>query len=273
MAESLFTDQVPAETAADDGTPFTLGTLITADTAGTVDGIRWRFPAVLPDGSVVGVLYAYDTETTGTELASATFVAPVAGVWNTVLFASPVGISALTKYVAAVWTPNKYVYSGDFFVAALTNGHLTAPAHTAEQHNGKYHLGGATPTYPGSTFNENCYFVDVLFTPVGVEGALVVTLPALTASVTGSLSVAGAAAITLPALTSSATGGLTASGSAVVTLPALTAALVGASAVSGPMAVTLPALAISAAGGTGTTTPRIAAGTTARLAEGTTPRL
>lgn len=82
MAESLFTDEVPALTNLNDSTAYTLATLFTPAIAGHVTHIRWRFPDTLPSAPVVGALYSRTSDAAGVELAQATFVDPVAGTWN-----------------------------------------------------------------------------------------------------------------------------------------------------------------------------------------------
>lgn len=165
MSASIFTTQTPSVTNASDASPgLTLGTLFQSDIDGAISGIRWYYPATLPGAAVIGLLYAYTNEATGTELARATFASPTAGTWNTVTFSSPVAITAGTKYVAAVFTVDRYVAtSGLFASSGITNGHLTALANddlTAT--NGKFNQSAAAH-YPDGHFGASCYFVDVLF--------------------------------------------------------------------------------------------------------------
>ncbi len=110
------------------------------------------------------MLFSYVDDTTGTELARATFVSPTAGTWNTVTFSSPIAITANTKYVACVFTVDRYVATNAFFASSgVTNGHLTALANDdLSATNGKFHT-GASAGYPESHFGASCYFADVLF--------------------------------------------------------------------------------------------------------------
>lgn len=164
--QSLFAPTIfPSSTNNFDNTTYTLGTLFTASADGKIYGARWYFPDLLPTQPVVATLYSWTSETTGTALASATFVNCQSG-WNQVLFSSPVAISANTKYVITAWTNDYYASTaGQFTSAGITNatGTLTAPQDSSSAHNGKYHAGGSGSTYPNQTFGGGCYFPDVLY--------------------------------------------------------------------------------------------------------------
>ena len=164
MAESLFTSQTPAVPDADDGSDYTLGTVIVPAVDGTVTDGRWFFPATLPSGPVDFVLY---DEVTEAELERATFAAPVAGAWNTVAI-TPVAVTAGQVLVACVETPNRYVATNNFFVVSLTNGNLTGPDSITAAGNGR--LDTAVSTFPGTPApTASCYFVDLVFTAEGEE--------------------------------------------------------------------------------------------------------
>lgn len=183
MSASIFTTQTPALPDLNDGVAYCLGTLFTAAADGSASGVRWYFPATLPSGTVTGGLFAWTSDTTGTELARADFANPTAGAWNSVLFASPPAITAATRYLAVVRTPNRYVATGGFFNGnSVVNGQLTAPAtdNATPAHNGKFddlHGAAAGLIYPQQSFNGGCYFVDVLFDlpVVGAPGSLALT--------------------------------------------------------------------------------------------------
>lgn len=167
MAESIFTTQVPANPDFLEGAAVTLGTLFTTAVNGTITGGRWRFPNTLPVGTVQWLLYRWNSDASGTLLAQESFVAPVAGTWNTVNATTPVAVTAGQRYVTAIFTPNgRYVFTNGFFTSSgVTNGNLTAPQDDAvtPARNGKFIQQGF-PSYPTNSFNATCYFVDVLFT-------------------------------------------------------------------------------------------------------------
>lgn len=177
MAESIFTDQTPALTDANDNTAYTLATLWTPAVDGTVTHGRWRFPGTLPSQPVVFALYRRDSDAAGEELARATFTDPVAGAWNTVALAAPEPVTAGDYYYAAVWTSNRYVATGGFFTGtSVTSGNLTAPADDTviPRRNGRFNDFGTEPNFPDTQFDGGCYFADIVFEPSGGEPVAVV---------------------------------------------------------------------------------------------------
>lgn len=167
--QNIFGVTPPQNYNATDNVSYTLGTLFTAGVGGKVYGIRWHFPGFIPDAPVIAVLYSWTSNAAGAEITRVTFANMQTG-WNDVLFSSPVTISSNTKYVAAVWTMDRYVSSsGGFASTGITQGDLTALQDTAGAHNGKF-KSAATPTYPDGTFGSNNYLVDVLFIGDGFEG-------------------------------------------------------------------------------------------------------
>lgn len=165
---SLFTTQLPSNPDAWETSGVMIGTLLTFSVSGQVTGSRWRFPLVLPAQPVVAKFYSYTSESSGVELASATYSSPTAGAWNTVNFGAAVNVTAGTKYLTAVWSNRDYVRSNSFFSAPLVNGTITGPADSGSGHNGKFEFTN-TVKYPGFSESGACYFVDVLFTPSGTD--------------------------------------------------------------------------------------------------------
>lgn len=179
MAEqTLWTSYTPDVTNANDSQQYGLGTTFYSVVPGWVLGVKWRFPDTLPSGSVSGKLWRNDGDDTllasGTELASATFSAPVAGTVNEARFAVPVAIVANQDYVVSIKTPDRYVASPgydpfDLGGTGLSSGDLRAPANGSDPigvgtlHNGKLNdLTGHQ--YPYQTFSNGNYWVDVIFT-------------------------------------------------------------------------------------------------------------
>lgn len=150
-----------------DGNDYTFGTVFSASANGQIHGVRWYFPDQLPNDHVVGLLYSWTDNSAGTELARVTFTNTQSG-WNQATFTSPVNITANTKYVAAVWTVDRFVtVNGQFASAAVTNGVLTAPQDTVGTRNGKVRSGAGSPSYPDNSLSSNGYLTDVLFTSGG----------------------------------------------------------------------------------------------------------
>lgn len=181
MAEqTLWTSYTPAITDANDSQQYGLGTTFYSVTPGWVLGVKWRFPDTLPSGSVTAKLWRNDGDDTllasGTELASATFSAPVAGTVNEVRFVTPIAISANVDHVVSIKTPDRYVATSGYDPwdtgsgnGGVVSGDLRAPENGTDPllvgtlHNGKLNdLTGHQ--YPYQTFSNANYWVDVIFT-------------------------------------------------------------------------------------------------------------
>lgn len=160
MARAIFTSQTPGFPNESDGAPgLTLGTVFRTSSTVDANGIWWYFPATAPSAQVLARLWDEDSQTL---VASASFSAsPTVGTWNMATFASPVSLSADNNYVAAIWTPDRYVATANLFGSAITNGTFTAPADDPGGiRNGRFNS-GASPAYPANTFGANGYLVDI----------------------------------------------------------------------------------------------------------------
>jgi VCBS repeat-containing protein len=155
---SLFsTTDVPAVLSEDDTSQVNLGVRFTSSAGGTIVGIRY-YKGVGDTGTHTGSLWS----STGTLLATATFTGESASGWQTVMFSSPVAISAGTTYVASYHSNGHYAATGNYFATAQANGVLAAPT----GNNGVYAYGTGN-LFPTSTFGATNYWVDVLFSPAG----------------------------------------------------------------------------------------------------------
>ncbi len=149
----------PTQSDSGDSNAVNLGVKFTASSGGQVTGIRF-LKAAANTGTHVGSLWS----ATGALLAQATFTGESASGWQTVLFSSPVAITAGTTYVASYLAPaGHYSSSQNGFAAAVTNGPLQALGN-ATSANGLYAY-GATSTFPTNSYNATNYWVDVLFAP------------------------------------------------------------------------------------------------------------
>ena len=96
----------------------------------------------------------------GTLLASGTFSGETASGWQELDFSSPVAVTAGTTYVASYFTSTGYPASTPQGLAsAVTNGPLTALA------GGGVYAYGSSNTFPANVYNDNNYWVDVVYTP------------------------------------------------------------------------------------------------------------
>jgi ligand-binding SRPBCC domain-containing protein len=153
---SLFsTSNTPAVVSNSDTAQVNLGVRFTSSAAGTINGIRY-YKGANDTGTHTGSLWS----STGSLLATATFTNETTSGWQTVMFSTPVSISAGTSYVASYHSNGRYATTGNYFTTARVNGPLTASA----GNNGVYTYGTAN-LFPTSTFNATNYWVDVLFSP------------------------------------------------------------------------------------------------------------
>ncbi len=149
----------PATVDSGDSHSIELGVEFTPSTSGTITGVRF-YKAATNTGTHTGSLWSAG----GQQLATGTFGGESASGWQTLVFSSPVTISAGSTYVASYFAPNgHYSATAGGLNSAVTNGPLTAPA-TGTSANGLYSYSSSS-VFPTSTFSGNNYWVDVLFAP------------------------------------------------------------------------------------------------------------
>jgi hypothetical protein len=131
-----------------------LGVKFTSDVNGQITGLRFYKAA-----GNTGTHTAHLWTASGQLLATATFTSETASGWQTVMFATPVTITAGTTYVASYYTTaGRYSVNRQYFNSQLDNGPLHVPVN-----GGVYKYGASgmpTQTYQGSN-----YWIDVLFVP------------------------------------------------------------------------------------------------------------
>ena len=153
---SIWQDGTPTGSfESDDPNAQTLGVQFQAASSGFITGVRFYKE---PDdtGAHIGSLWS----STGTLLASGTFTGETASGWQELDFSSPVAVTAGTTYVASYFTSTGYP-AGDpqGLASAVTNGPLTALA------GGGVYAYGSSNTFPANTYNNNNYWVDVVYSP------------------------------------------------------------------------------------------------------------
>lgn len=143
--------------------PVIVGTKFRASSNGYIVGIRWQnVTGKSPAGDVA--LWQGTTNVSGTR----TVTGQTSDGWQRMDFASPVAITASTIYIAAVRhtnavNSNPYRATSNYFTSAgYTNGPLEAVA-TSVSPNGVYRY-SATMAVPNSTYQDECYFIDVIYT-------------------------------------------------------------------------------------------------------------
>jgi hypothetical protein len=154
VPQSLFSDQVPATTAATEASAVELGTAFTPTKDGTITAIRF-YKGTGNAGTHVGRVWSF----TGQQLASVTFTGETPTGWQSAQLTQPLAVTAGTTYVVSYLAPQgHYSHTAGFFTSPLTNGDLTAPAGK----NGRY-LYGAAGGFPVYDHQSTSYFVDVSF--------------------------------------------------------------------------------------------------------------
>ena len=136
-----------------------LGVKFKSDVAGIIAGIRF-YKAAANTGTHMGNLWT----STGTLLATATFVNETASGWQQALFATPVTITSNTVYVASYHANNGH-YSADlnyFSGSGVDNPPLHALADGVSGGNGVYRY-GTSSLFPDQIWNAANYWVDVVF--------------------------------------------------------------------------------------------------------------
>jgi hypothetical protein len=152
-AVSLFASSAtPANASWPDASAIEVGVAFTADVAGSIYGVTF-YKGAQNTGTHTGSLWT----SAGTRLATGTFTGETAAGWQTLLFSSPVTVTAGTTYVASYSsTAGYYAVDLNTFASGLDRAPLHVPADGA-----RYHYGSG---FPDSTAAHN-YWVDVLFVP------------------------------------------------------------------------------------------------------------
>ena len=148
----------PAIAAAAFYTPIELGVKFRSDVAGSIAGIRF-YKGAGNNGTHTGSLWS----STGTLLATGTFVNETATGWQQLTFASPVTIAANMTYVASYHTDTgAFAMNIGYF---LTQGADAPPLHALQSGvdggNGMFVVGSGGQ-FPSSVSGNN-YWVDVVF--------------------------------------------------------------------------------------------------------------
>jgi hypothetical protein len=163
-ADSIWTPStVPGTVDAADNNAVEVGVRFESNVAGSITGIRF-YKGALNTGTHTGSLWT----NTGTLLATGTFSGETASGWQTLVFTSPVNISANTIYVASYHTTvGEYAADANYFTTSgVTNGPLTALSNSTPGGNGVY-IYGSGGVFPSNTYSSGNYYVDVTFVPSG----------------------------------------------------------------------------------------------------------
>jgi hypothetical protein len=162
--DTIFDLATPATIDSGDGSSAEVGVKFTADTSGSITGIRF-YKAPGNTGTHIGSLW----DARGNLLAQATFANETASGWQAVTFSSPTAVTAGNTYVAGYFAPSGH-YSAS--TAGLNSAYDNPPLHAVANGtsaNGVFAYSNSS-TFPTSSFNATNYWVDVLFAPAPPPG-------------------------------------------------------------------------------------------------------
>ena len=157
---TIFGARVPSTPADSDTNAVEVGAKFQTTQATTIQGVRF-YKGPGNTGTHTGKLYTRD----GSLLASAVFTNETASGWQSVLFSTPVAVTANTTYVASYHAPaGKYAGDTDGFAKAAVDstGLVRALADGADGGNGVYRYGSGG--FPNQTWHATNYYVDVIAT-------------------------------------------------------------------------------------------------------------
>jgi hypothetical protein len=151
---------VPAVLQDPDSAAVELGVKFQSNVAGQIRGIRF-YKSTGNTGTHLGSLW----NAAGQRLAQATFTGETASGWQTVLFQTPIAITANTTYVASYHTNvGRYSTNENYFTTSgFSNGPLRALADNEQGRNGPYRYGASA--FPNSGYQGTNYWVDIIFVP------------------------------------------------------------------------------------------------------------
>ncbi|QNN52181.1 DUF4082 domain-containing protein [Nocardioides mesophilus] len=143
-----------------------LGVKFRSAVDGYATGVRFYKGGTTNAGPHTGSVW----NTAGTRLGQVSFSNESASGWQQATFASPIRIVANTTYVVSYHAPvGRYSTTAQYFAtSATTRGPLTALQNGTDGGNGVYGY-GPDGTYPGSTYNSENYWVDVVFSTTATD--------------------------------------------------------------------------------------------------------
>ena len=150
-----------------DSQPVELGVAFQTMTNGYITGIRF-YKGTGNTGTHIGNLW----NSSGANLARATFSGETASGWQQVNFATPVAVSANRVYVASYFAPRgNYPQDVNYFATAgVVNSPLQVLADSqAPAGNGVYAY-SATSAFPNTTYSASNFWVDVVFQTTAPQG-------------------------------------------------------------------------------------------------------
>ena len=116
------------------------------------------------DARNTGTHYGHLWTSGGTRLAEVLFAGKTASGWQTAFFATPVPISANTRYVASYHTDvGNFSVTENYFSRSYYKVPLYAYSSSQVSGNGVYKY-STTRAFPNQSYQARNYWVDVIFT-------------------------------------------------------------------------------------------------------------
>ncbi|GFE68211.1 DUF4082 domain-containing protein [Chroococcus sp. FPU101] len=151
--DTFFTPALtPTQTNLNDGNAYELGMEFTSLRSGQIHGIRfWK--AANEIGTHIGKIWS----TSGTLLASVTFINETPSGWQEQILETPLNIQANTTYIVSVNSNRSYVAISNGLGNSIISGDFRT---IADNSNGVY---GQPNTLPTQSFKNSNYFRDIIF--------------------------------------------------------------------------------------------------------------
>lgn len=173
---------IPAGMFSDGGANFVTATEIVASVSGTYTDVKILAFGASGVGTIEGILYVHNTQTTASSVTQTGAIAANSGTlgdwFNIALPAGGIHVAATVPVTVGLWSSNGFYWSTPFgFSAPVSNGPLTArangtpgqtfPGGVANTLNGRFNNVTIPPpaSIPANTFNDNKFWVDVVFVP------------------------------------------------------------------------------------------------------------
>lgn len=157
-------NSIPQNLSDSDSQPIEVGMKFQSAVDGFITGVRF-YKAIGDTGTHIGNLWS----STGTLLASVSFLGETTSGWQEASFSGPVAITANTTYVISYHSSaNYYTSTVGGLTSAVTTGNLTALANGTDGSNGVYIYSGV-PAFPTQSYNSSNYWVDVVFDTDAVD--------------------------------------------------------------------------------------------------------
>jgi hypothetical protein len=149
---------VPSTQAVYEDTPIEVGVKFVPAVDGHITGLRF-YKGSINTGTHVGNLWTAG----GQKLASAKFLNESASGWQTVIFSTPIAVTANTSYVASYFSSlGRFAVDRNYFNSDYSSYPLSAPSNSSSGGNGVY-IYTSSGGFPQQSYAASNYWVDIIF--------------------------------------------------------------------------------------------------------------